>query len=107
MIKCQIVSVGPRKIVSWFLQLVLVTETIEAQLSLLCDNKIDVPSDTIMPTLSKHWEEPTASEEAEDCMFQGLPVIEGWIVTGQKKNVTYKWKPQNPSDCLDDLMTVC
>ena len=47
------------------------------------DDEIDVPSDTNVPTFSKHWEELTSSEEAEDCTFQGLPLVEGWVVTGQ------------------------
>ena len=84
MIKCPSLSATPWKIVSWFLWLLLVSETIEAELLRLCNYEIDVPSDTIMPTLSKHWEELTSSKKAEECRFQGLHVVEGWIVTGQK-----------------------
>ena len=56
--------------------------------------------------------------ETELLRFQGLHVVEMWIVTGQKdatsvqdagakkKNVTYEWNAREPSDCLYDLITL-
>ena len=119
MIKCQALSVAPWKIISWFPRVIDSIERIKQHLCDVRDGKIEAPSVDILPLLGKHWSELT-EEPIEECTFQGMQVVEGWLVVGQtscsgadqerrkaKRQVTYDWSARNPSDCVEELIVLC
>ena len=72
----------------------------------LCEGRegiIRSSSEDVFPLLDKHWSE-LAEGSVEIFAFQGIQVLEGWIVVGLKKtagtkqNVMNDWLARHPSD---------
>ncbi len=67
--------------------------------------------------LNKHFSDLT-KEEAEDCVFKGIELLPGWMVTDQrqeideapnrrKKRKVIEWVERSPNDCMNELILLC
>lgn len=110
MVRCQAVNLPSWKIVGWF------PEKIQESLTGVLNE--EQPHKDLLPKLSKHWED-LFHAEAEDCHFQGQPLLEGWLVVGEEKakktsasgketiQTTYTWDARTPYECIEDLLVLC
>ena len=80
------------------------------------------PNQDIFPPFSKYWDE-LSLEEAENCSFHRLPLLESWIIIGKetikankssklkrrtkKAKIIYNWEARTTDDCVKDLKTLC
>ena len=83
MVHCQAVNLPPWKLVGWFPEVVKCLDKIEENLTDVLDGT-EQPHKDLLPRLSKHWKD-LCHNEAEDCHFQGQPLLEGWLVVSEEK----------------------
>ncbi len=119
MIKSQGLNVPPWKIVTWFPKMIAVLDDMKNELEKLKNGNTVKPNSQILPTLAMHWEDLT-HDNISDCHFQGIEVLEGWLVVeqhnnpdqmdryGQRRRQTlFEWEARSPKDCLGDLILLC